>query len=330
MIVAVTGGTGRVGQAAVARLVAHGHVVRVLGRRSKLDIPGASYHPCDITDYEVLLPILCGCEGVVHLAAIPNPALGPGHEVFNANCRGTYNVYEACAKQGIRRVVQASSINALGYFFGIRAFPLEYLPIDENHPTCTTDPYSFSKQIIEEIGAYYWRREGISGVSLRLPGVWAHDPKRGALRHARVRQSRDILQEFLNLPERARRTRLAEMSNEYAEARRQRIWEQVPDQRGPGSAARQIMAMRHNFWAWIDARDSAQAIEQGLLSDYTGSHVLFVNSDQNSAGVPSRELASALYPEVEIFRHTLPGMASLVSIERAQGLLGFQPEYRID
>jgi nucleoside-diphosphate-sugar epimerase len=39
-------------------------------------------------------------------------------------------------------------------------------------PAITTDPYSFSKQIMEEIGAYFWRREGLSSVFLRLPGVY--------------------------------------------------------------------------------------------------------------------------------------------------------------
>ena len=66
------------------------------------------------------------------------------------------------------------------YTFRRRLFPstylsgdfVEYFPIDEQHPTFTTDSYSFSKQVMEEIGAYFWRREGISSVLLRLPGVY--------------------------------------------------------------------------------------------------------------------------------------------------------------
>ena len=69
--------------------------------------------------------------------------------------------------------MQASSINAFGCFWGNTDITPRYLPIDEAHPTYTTDPYSFSKTVIEEIGDYYWRREGISSVALRLPAVWS-------------------------------------------------------------------------------------------------------------------------------------------------------------
>ena len=48
-------------------------------------------------------------------------------------------------------------------------FDIEYFPIDEAHPDFTTDAYSFSKRILEETAAYFWRREAISGVQLRFP-----------------------------------------------------------------------------------------------------------------------------------------------------------------
>ncbi|MGO8126710.1 NAD-dependent epimerase/dehydratase family protein, partial [Rhizobium ruizarguesonis] len=68
---------------------------------------------------------------------------------------------------------QASSINALGCAYNITDFSPQYFPIDEAHPSYTTDPYSFSKQTVEEIGEYYWRRDGISSVALRFPWVIA-------------------------------------------------------------------------------------------------------------------------------------------------------------
>jgi nucleoside-diphosphate-sugar epimerase len=72
-------------------------------------------------------------------------------------------------------VIPASSINALGYYFGKVQFPILYFPVDEEHPTFTTDSYSFSKQIVEQIAAYYHRREGIDSVCLRLPAVLSRD-----------------------------------------------------------------------------------------------------------------------------------------------------------
>ncbi len=66
------------------------------------------------------------------------------------------------------RVGVASSINAIGYFFGTVPFELDYLPVDADHPRSTSDACSFSKQITEDIGAYFARREGIHNTCLRF------------------------------------------------------------------------------------------------------------------------------------------------------------------
>ncbi|MFH1086032.1 MAG: NAD(P)-dependent oxidoreductase [Chloroflexota bacterium] len=328
MKVLVTGGTGRVGEQAVARLVAHGHQVKVIGRRAELSVPGADYVACDITDFEALRAQVRGMEGIVHLAAVPAPMLASGHELFRINCAGTYNVYEAAAQEGIKRVVSASSINALGFFFGCKSFPLQYLPIDEAHPTHTTDPYSFSKQVVEEIAAYYWRREGISGVCLRLPGVY--DGTRADGRNDMRRRRQEGLQALLALPPDERRAQVETLLAAYEQARSERFLEQPREAMGATMPRPDLGVMmgRHNFWAGVDARDSAQAIERGLLRDYAGSHPLYVNSDHNSAGVPSQVLAEVFFPDVPL-RHPLVGDESLVSIARAQALLGFAPEYRL-
>lgn len=174
MRVLVTGGRGSVGRAVVDRLVEKSHMVTVVGR-SEAEMEKAEYIACDVTDYDCLLPICEGKDAIVHLAAIPAPILGPDQEVFRVNCMGTFNVFEAAAQMGIDRVIPASSINALGYYFGKVQFPIAYFPIDEEHPTYTTDSYSFSKQIVEEIAAYYYRREGVESVCLRLPAVLSRD-----------------------------------------------------------------------------------------------------------------------------------------------------------
>ena len=171
MQILLTGGSGSVGKAIVDRLVKHGYAVRVIGRKAGVQFEGAEYRSCDINDYPSLREVIRGCEAVVHLAAIPNPASGTPEEVFRSNCQGTFNVFQAAAEEGIRRIVQASSINATGQYYGVKPAPLNYLPMDENHPVFSTDAYSFSKHVIEEIGDYFWRREGICSVAYRLPYV---------------------------------------------------------------------------------------------------------------------------------------------------------------
>ncbi len=330
MKILVTGGTGNVGRAAVTRLVKHGHEVRVIGRRAGIVIEGADYRTCDITDYDGLCQQMEGMEAVVHLAAIPHPALAPGQEIFRINCAGAFNVYQAAASKGIKRVVSASSINALGYNFGIKEFPILYFPMDEEHPVYTTDAYSFSKQIVEEIAAYFRRREGISGVCLRLPWVYeatedVQPRMRGFISHLR-----SAWEGLLALPDAERQGRVRQIIVRFQAMRAERASEKpFSRQRWDAPDALHIMG-RSNFWATIDARDSAQAIEKALLADYDGSHPLFVNDSRNMLGAPSQLLVNTFFPEVKTWKRPVQKDESLVSIDKARKLIGFEPEYSIN
>ncbi len=88
MNILVTGGVGNVGRAAVQLLAARGHVIRVIGRRQGLTVPGAEYRSCDITDIAALEAQIEGMEAVVHLAALPGPSMGAPETVFRINCQG--------------------------------------------------------------------------------------------------------------------------------------------------------------------------------------------------------------------------------------------------
>jgi UDP-glucose 4-epimerase len=336
MKVLVTGGTGNVGRAAVQRLVAHGHQVTVIGRRPDIEIEGAAYRRCDITDFDTLRTHVRGVEGIVHLAAIPYPGGAPGEEVFRVNCSGTYNVYRAAADQGVAKIASASSINALGYNYGLVSFPIRYFPIDEDHPTHTTDSYSFSKQVVEDIGDYFWRREGVSSVNLRLPGVYEYDAERWAHMREWTARFRQTLLELFAAPEAERRARVRAVVAQFDASRPDRSLPRAREEmRRRRAAMREDPDMtllfggfgRSNFWASIDARDSAQALEQGLLADYRGSHALFVNDNHNAAGVDSEDLVQLFFPEVEGRSHPLHGTETLVSIDRARAVLGFEPEH---
>lgn len=326
MKVLVTGGLGEVGREAVKRLVASGHEVKVIGRRPDMAVEGGEYQSCDITDYASLREQVKGIEGIVHLAAIPNPGDETSEVVFEINCVGTFNVYQAAVAEGIERVVSASSINALGFHYSTKPFPLSYFPIDEEHPCQTTDPYSFSKQVMEDTAAYFWRREGISGVCLRLPYVFELTEELGARMAEHTAESRQAVEELLSLPEEEQHQQVREVWEEIETMRRERLMEQRDRRRmfRPGRALRGGIT---NFWTAIDARDSAQAIEKGLLGDYEGSHPLFVNDSHNRIGIESESLARLFFSEVTERKRSIPGTETLVSIDRARALLDFEPEY---
>lgn len=326
MKILVTGGTGGVGRPTVAWLLAHGHEVRVLDLRIADPLPGADYREGDITDFAALREHVAGMEGVLHLAAYPHPSMAASEEMFRVNVGGTFNVFQAAVAAGIRRVVCASSINALGYNFGVK-FPagqLRYFPIDEEHPLYTTDPYSFSKQMIEEIGGYFWRREGVSSAFLRFPAVYdLHAPGPSILRTF-VELCHGQTAEVLALPEPERAERVRGIVADFERRAASREWETRFNLTFPDGA---VMFGRSNFWTSLDVRDAAQAAEKALLADYEGSHPVYVTDARNFVGFPSEELARVFFPEVTMRQKPLAGVDTLVSIEKARALFGFAPQY---
>lgn len=334
MQILLTGGSGSVGKAVVERLVRSGFTVRVIGRRADLSFEGAEYQACDISDYPRLREMIRGCQAVVHLAALPSPAMGTPQEVFRVNVQGTFNVFQAAAEEGIHRVVQASSINAAGQYYGVVPAPLDYLPLDEEHPIFSTDAYSYSKHVIEETGDYFWRRDGITSVAYRLPYVAP------ASVHETISQRRSFIQPLVeDLLKRSPEERRDwfdfawKTYNEFRATRpyevlvpgyaRQKISEMPDEQR------RALMAMnnRVNFFTMLDERDSAQAVEKGLTADYSGSHVLFINDRLNWTGLETSVLAELFYPDVKQFKKDLKGHDTLVSIDEARRLIRFEPEF---
>jgi len=330
MRILLTGGTGEVGRTTTDRLVNRGHEVRVIGRRSGLSIDGAEYRSCDILDYQALKEHVGGCDAVVHLAAVPNPWMGPSEKIFETNCSGAFNVYQAAAEEGITRVVNASSVNAIGYFWGSKEFELSYLPVDEAHPACTTDPYSFSKQTLEEIAAYFWRREGISGVSLRFP--WVYEPTEEILELLRsnIRWAARRIPELLSLRAGEQAAFIHRLRATTRAAKANRLQEKKDEMAAfLDEEQRKLFTGRYNLWTNIDARDAAQAIDRAVSADFTGSHPVFVNDSHNSAGVESRILARLFYPDVSVDESRLKGTESLISIDRARKLLEFEPSYSL-
>jgi nucleoside-diphosphate-sugar epimerase len=336
MRVMVTGGAGHIGKTTVERLLHHGWDVRALDLKPGGEIDGAEYVACNILDYESLRGHMRGCDAVIHLAAIPSPRSAPGHEVYQVNVTGTFNVYEAAAAEGIRRVVQASSINAIGNGYNLTDMPIQYFPVDENHPAFTTDAYSFSKQTVEDIGAYYWRREGISGISLRFPWVYPRTYPQSEMYHQRRILARQSLDELVSLPEAQQQAQLAAVRQLVLDYRRTRPIEFAdgkPAVSYPSPTDDPLYfayySDRFNFWASVDERDAAQSLEKGLTADYEGSHPLFANDCCNFFDYDAETLLRLFFPDVTARKQSLPGSAALVSIDRARSLIGFEPEFSL-
>ena len=336
MRILVTGGVGLVGAPISERFVSLGWDVRVIGVDAECALAGVEYAQCDIRDVESLARQVAGCDAIVHLAAIPSTRTHPNETLFDINVAGTYNVFEAAARAGVKRVVQASSINAIGGFWGNDDRQYAYFPFDEDLPLYTTDAYSLSKQLVEEIAEYFWRRAGISSVSFRLPAVWNDAAIAGRNLREHLKTSVRKLDEFRRLPEGEQHARLAAAREQSLALRARHVMEYEALQRDvfEREAPKDDWLFdawfynRFNFWTFIHTDDSTQAFERAVTADYKGAHPLFVNSDRNSLEYETEALLALFWPKVTRRSKALIGAESPVNIARARDLIGFEPRVR--
>ena len=151
----VTGGSGQLG----------GAVMRELGKRSRpiafdLKPPAGEGSPF-ILGSVLSLPDLDGAmrgvDALVHVAAIPNPRDRPAEIVFETNVRGTWNVFHAASRAGIKKAVLISSECVTGLCYQKAELPPDYLLIDEVHPLRPAEVYGLSKQAAEAVAASFAR-----------------------------------------------------------------------------------------------------------------------------------------------------------------------------
>ncbi len=81
-----------------------------------------------------------------------------------------------------------------------------------------------------------------------------------------------------------------------------------------------------NLWSYIDARDGALAVRLALESDLTGFEAFIIASPDNVLGVPSADLVAEHFPDVPV-RRPIEGNETLLSIDKARRLLGYEPTY---
>jgi nucleoside-diphosphate-sugar epimerase len=81
-----------------------------------------------------------------------------------------------------------------------------------------------------------------------------------------------------------------------------------------------------NLWGYIDARDGAQAVRLALESELTGFEAFIIAAADTVMSTPSAELAAGVFPGVAVTR-PLAGVETLLSIDKARRLLGFDPAF---
>ncbi|HZP20575.1 MAG TPA: NAD(P)-dependent oxidoreductase [Bauldia sp.] len=85
-------------------------------------------------------------------------------------------------------------------------------------------------------------------------------------------------------------------------------------------------ARKFNLWTYIDARDGAQAVRLALESKLKGAHIFGIANAESVMKKSNDEVLAAVFPKARRKRPIKPN-ESLISIAKAQEMLGYKPEY---
>ena len=121
--------------------------------------PCETFVKADLTKLDEMTALMKGADMVVHFGAIGDEA--PFEQILGPNIIGAYNVWEAAFQNGVKRVVYASSIHAVGMYP-----KTEFIGIDVPHRPDTF--YGLAKCFAEDLGRMYWEKRQIESVCLRI------------------------------------------------------------------------------------------------------------------------------------------------------------------
>ncbi|MFK7751458.1 MAG: NAD-dependent epimerase/dehydratase family protein [Sedimentitalea sp.] len=121
--------------------------------------PGERYVSADLAQFDAISNVLEGADMVVHMGAIVDEA--PFEDLLGPNFIGAYNIWEAGYRHGVRRIVYASSIHAVGMYPKSQA-------IDAFVPHRPDTFYGLAKCFAEDLGSMYWDKRGLESVHMRI------------------------------------------------------------------------------------------------------------------------------------------------------------------
>jgi nucleoside-diphosphate-sugar epimerase len=162
----VTGAAGRVAQQLLPGLDPGANVRRTDVEPADDD---AGLLTGNLTDPDLLDRALDGVDVVVHLAGNPEPT-APWQQLQQPNVEGFVALLAAAERHGVRLVVFASSVHAMGAHEGSG-----HWPVDPSWPPAPCCAYGATKAFDEALARAYAYRTGLSLVGLRL-GLCSPDP----------------------------------------------------------------------------------------------------------------------------------------------------------
>ncbi len=156
MKILVTGGAGYIGSHTCVELLNVGYEIVVydnfsnsyiesINRVEKITSKKVSFIEGDIRDEISLEKAIIGCSAVIHFAGLKavGESVEKPLEYYDNNVHGTLCLLRVMKKNNIKKLVFSSSATVYGN--------PDFLPLTENHPLRTTNPYGHTKLVIEDI-----------------------------------------------------------------------------------------------------------------------------------------------------------------------------------
>ena len=120
---------------------------------------GETYVRADLAEYDQIHALLDGADMVVHFGAYGDEAAF--ETILGPNIVGAYNIWEAAYRNGVRRVVHASSIHAVGMHSR-----MDFIGTDAPHRPDSF--YGLAKCFAEDLASLYWDKCRVEAVCLRI------------------------------------------------------------------------------------------------------------------------------------------------------------------
>jgi uronate dehydrogenase len=160
MKVVMTGAAGGVGTMARSYLRAQIDELVLSDLREITDLQdGESFVEADITDLAAMERLLEGADGLIHLGG--QAVEGDWDAVLNLNIIGLYNAYEAARRQGVERIVFATTNHVVGFYRRQRIIDHTAMPRPDSR-------YGVSKAFGEAMGRLYADKHGLRVLNVRI------------------------------------------------------------------------------------------------------------------------------------------------------------------
>ncbi len=144
-------------------------------KREAAETHGFPFHLAELSDFAAVRVLCAGVDTVIHLGADPSME-ATWESLLPSNVIATYNVFEAAHLAGCRRVIFASSINAV---FG---YPPD-VQVHTDMPIFPINLYGVTKCWGEALGRYYAHTHKLSSICLRFGAVQPRDSSHIDLEH---------------------------------------------------------------------------------------------------------------------------------------------------